>query len=199
MNPPQGILQNPSIENYYHRATGAAGITAWYTGAVNQLAHLTSSAGVDNIFAYPVVLESGIIDSVAFEVTTGVATSVGRCGIYKNTSDSVMYPSSLVVDGGSQDCSTNAVKTTSSLSLLIIAGLYWFVFACGVATLTAMRAIQPGGLSPITGYRAAMGANAHTIITGAFSYTSLPTTFPAGLPANAAGTNARLVAVHYAS
>lgn len=196
MNPAQGVQPWPSVESYFHRGAGG-GLTIYYTGAANQTAHTTGALTFDNIFAYPLVLDGGVIDTVEFEVTTGVANAVGRCGLYTNTSEQIIYPNALVVDGGEKDCSTNGVKATSSLSVAIPPGLYWLVTHAGVATPT-IRTIAPGGVSHILGLLTTMGASPPLLIAGARAYSALPLTFPASI-AMSAGTSARMGAVHFAS
>jgi hypothetical protein len=140
----------------------------------------------------------GIIDTIAFEVTTNVATAVARCGIYKNTGGGVMYPSTLVVDSGEFDCGAAAgVKSTAGLSIAISPDIYWFVYKAGVATPN-VRHLGVASHSHVMGFPSTMGANLNQRLLLNDPYAALQATFPAG-GAFSTAAPAVLVAVHYSS
>lgn len=191
---PQGTGHFPNFSTPMQRGTSP--LECWYSGVVNQNAYTTATAQFNNLFAYPVTIGgSGFIDRIAFEVTTGVATSVGRCGIYRATSKFNIYPSERIVDGGEQDCSSAAIKS-STVSVFLAPGLYWFVIHTGVASPT-VRAGSAAANSPISGVPATIGTSPNIGIFGASAYASLPATFPAGI--TGAPSVSRLVHVRFAS
>lgn len=193
-NPSQGILPWPSVEQYVNRAANG-GLTCWYTGAANQTVHGTASYSINNVFARPVVLPGGIIDTVAFEVTT-LAAGVSRCGIYTNTSENLLYPSNLLVDGGEQDVSTTGVKSTAALSIAVSPGLYWLVYTCGTNAAT-IRTLPVGAQNHIGGIPTTMGANLYGVVTLSRAYAALPSVFTAG--GTISSLAGPLVAVHYSA
>ena len=189
MIPSQGTQHPVSQTAYMHRGTSP--YTIWYAGCQNQTAFSTRALIVDTLTAYEIVLSRPVVLSkISFEITTsGGAGSKTRCGIYRATSLTNTYPSSLVVDGGEKDTTVAAsVQTTASLSVAMPAGNYWLTFNCGTAAPT-LRAIPAGGQSSL------MGADASTLIslggriTVASAYAALPATFPAGGAIPAGGNN----------
>ncbi len=196
MNPSQGVRPWPSVESYFHRGAGG-GLTIWYSGAVNQTAHGSTNFTAGNLYAHPVILPGGVIDTIAFECTALGAGSAARVGIYSNTSEQVIYPSSLVVDGGEQDTTSVGVKSTAGLSIAISPGLYWFCYLCR-ATAPFARFVPLAAMSHVSGALPTMGANLPGSIVKVSSYGALPSTFPSG-GAISGLTVGALVAVHYAS
>lgn len=164
-----------------HQAT-ADPLEIFYSGVVNQTAYTGTTMLVDNIRAMPVVIgRSGHIDRIAFEVSTLGASSVARCGIYRSTSQTNLYPSSLVADGGEQDCSSTGVKITLfdfGLQKFLQAGHYWFAILTGVATFVA-RAAAAAATASTTGLPTTMGANLNRALNVPLTYGALPSAFPA--------------------
>lgn len=159
---------------------GTSPLECWYSGMVNQTAYSTVAGVLDFIRAYPVVIgRSGIIDRLAFEVTTGgAAGAVARCAIYRPTSEKNHYPSSLVVDGGEFGCTSIGVKA-ASVSIFLGAGLYWLCQLQGVAVSTSRRTLA-AGTSSVFGVPITLGAFPNDTINTAFSYAAFPATFPGG-------------------
>lgn len=197
-NPANGLLKYPCVEDFINRGTNG-GLTCWYTGAVNQTPHTTGTAVFDNIWAYPIVLPGGIIDTIAFEIViVGAAGSKCRSGLYRNTSENIIYPKELIIDGGEYLCdSATGVKTTSGLSVAVSPGLYWLITLAGVASPNN-RALAAGCDSHILGIPVTMGATLNQRLVGAFAYQVLPATFPAGITVDNGG-GVPLVALHFSS
>lgn len=190
----QGQIFQPAVESYFNRAANG-GLTCVYTGASNQTAHSTLLPLVDTLYAYPVPLDGGILDTIYCEVTT-LAAGVARVGIFANKTDGSLYPGALVLDSGEFDVSSTGVKSTGSLAVAIPAGLYWFSFTCGTAAPT-MRSLAAGSYNHILGLPSTMGATPHFSGQVARAYAALPTTFPASVALSTSGHP--IVAVHYAS
>lgn len=163
---------------------GTSPLEIWYSGVVNQTAYAVGAISLDFIYANPVVIgRTGIIDRIAFEVTTGAGGGtggVGRCGIYASGADG--YPAALIVDGGEQSTEVAAVKA-STVSVFLSAGRYWFVTHFGVAACSA-RKPAAGGINTILGVPTTMGANCNLRLVPGVSYAALPATFPAGATAS---------------
>lgn len=195
--PAQGKRIYPSYESFVARGTSP--LNFFYTGAVNQSDYFTFAFAVGTLYAYPVVLPTGVIDKIGFEVTTvSGAGGVARAGIYKTSAGSIIYPGALLVDGGefAVDGASGA-KVASSLSIQVHAGLYWFVYLCGTSA-PEVRYVNNTGINPILGIQPTMGATPYDTLTKLLSYQALPATFPAGgLPDTPTGHPA--VGVHFAS
>lgn len=194
--PPQGFPHEPNASTP-HQA-GTSPLEIWYSGVVNQTAYTTVSATFNQIFGYPVVIgRSGILDQIGFEVTTGAgggSGGVARAAIYNSNSSG--FPNSLVVDGGEKSTEANAVLT-SSISVYVEAGLYWFCLWPGVATAT-VRAGSVGAISAMLGVPTTMGASGYGIINkGSQAYNGAwPTAFPTTNPSLVA-SSLRMVHVRF--
>lgn len=196
MLPSQGLIEAPAFESYFNRAANG-GLTCWYSGAENQTAHTAFAFAAGAVWAYPVVLDGGVIDTIAIECTTLGAGSAARCGIYKPTSELNLLPNELIVDSGELDTTSIGVKSTSGLSVAITPGLYWLSFISR-ATAPAVRALSMGSLPHISGIAAAMGANLNGGWSANGAYGALPNPFRAGI-VTTPGSIVPLVAIHYAS
>lgn len=178
--PAQGFRKEPNAQSAFQVGTAAA--ERWYSGVVSQATFTADAFGVDTPVGYPVVIgKDSIIDRIAFEVTSGgAAGSVARVGIYRATSPTNLYPSELVVDGGEHTTTGVGVKA-STVEVFLKAGLYWFMYHCGVNYPT-IRMVPVAALSPTFGLPSDFGANPNNRIdgTGLFSYGAFPATFPAG-------------------
>lgn len=166
-----------------------------YTGAVNQTAHITTSFGATNIGAFPFVCPGGIVDALYMEVTSGTANAVARFGIYKNLREGVMYPGELIVDSGEKDFSSNGVKSTTGLSVVLPPGLYWTSYHPGVAT-SQVRAVPIGALSHMMGMSSAFALYSRLYVGRAYS--ALPATFPTASP-NFDFVEQPLVGMHFSA
>lgn len=172
--PAQGRRDFPSPQSYVHRTTAALDMV--YTGAVNQTAHGAASQTRDVLRARPFVWPGGYINAMYMEATAVVANAVGRCGVYTNTDDKTLYPSSRVF-GGSELALATATVAITLAGFVLAPGLYWFVNVCGVADPT-LRTIAVGGVSHIGGMSSAFALQ--TQLAVAFPYAALPSSFPAG-------------------
>lgn len=171
----QGQERWPSLSSFFQR--GTTPYETWYVlGAQNQSALVTTSYSFGSIRAFPFAISRNVvIDRLAFEVTTAAPGAVGRVGIYRATSQTELYGSSLVVDGGEQDCSTTGVKA-ATVNVGLTAGIYLYVHLGGVDTIT-VRTIPLAGRQPLFGTQDSFSVPANSIEVGR-SYGALPSTFP---------------------
>ena len=173
IQPAQGIQPYPSIES--HRNRGTSPLNLVYAGLANQSAFTTLSTTVDVLRAYAVVIGDGVaVDTLYVEATAIVANAVGRVGIYRNTADGTIYPSSLVVESGEVALAT-AVVRSASVSAPLSPGLYWLAVLCGTAAPT-LRAIGAGAMRPLCGLSSALAIQFYYTVANA--YAALPATFP---------------------
>lgn len=172
--PVQGCRDYPSHKSFVFKGTSPLNLL--YSGTVNQGQYATATIARDVLRAHAFVWPGGGMDAIYLEATGVVANAVGRAGIYRNTGDTTIYPSSRVVDGGEVALAT-AVVRSSSISVSLEPGLYWFAQLCGVAD-PVLRVIAVGGVSHIGGMSSAWALG--TQLTVAYPYAALPAEFPAG-------------------
>lgn len=190
--PPQGKQDFPSPWSYFQ--TGTSPLNVVYIGAANQTALTTLSFAKNTLVAYPVVIGGGVsVDTLYVEATAVVANAVGRVGIYKNTDDSTIYPSSLIVESGEVALATAVVRSVS-VSAQLPPGLYWFATLCGTANPT-LRSINAGGMTHLCGLKSDLTRQFYYTVSQ--TYGAMPTTFTASATFEA--TNAApAVGVHFA-
>ena len=168
---------NTQLQSWF-RQVGTSPFTLIHSPGTVRTTNTTGAATLGTLFATPFLSgRGGVIDTIYFEVTTGVATAVGRCGIYTSTSDTNLYPDALVVDSGEFDCSTATVKSASISVRLDPNKVYWFVTNFGTAAPTIRLSGSPA-CGPILGDASTIGSTTRTGITVASSYAALPSTFP---------------------
>lgn len=162
------------------RHAGGSGLEMWYiANCVNALALTTGAATANVLRALPFVAPArgGTLDRLAFNVTTLLAGNA-RIGLYKNVSESNLYPQTLLFDSGDISTATAGVKTASLAQDLEPGALYW-VAIVGSAAAT-MRALAVGGCSHILGTTNALGTAPTVGISVAHAYGALPATFTGG-------------------
>lgn len=165
----------------YYTQTGAGTREARYPGAIvtNGTALTTGAPAVGTLFAFPFIYpRGGTIDIIACNVTTLAVGATIRIGIYNNTSDTDLYPSSLVYGSAELSGATTGVKQESISVTLLPNTLYWSAYLCGTLAPT-VRCYGVANLYPIGGYPAALGTAAQIGITVALAYAALPATFTA--------------------
>jgi hypothetical protein len=168
---------------------GGGGITPWYLLGANNTAVLTAGAVAANtLYAVPFVApgRGATLDRIAFNVTTLLAGN-GRCGIYDATSDTNLYPASLIVDGGSIAVGTTGVKSTTISQALTPGKLYWAVFVADVAV--TVRSHQSGTVSNIVGFDSTLPVGGNRGVSVGFTFAALPGTFPASAALITSGSN----------
>jgi hypothetical protein len=192
----QGMARTKTITAYMHRGT-VNPITMWYSGIQNQTVFSNANPALNQLRCYPIVLSRQcLLSKISFEVTTGgTAGSVGRCGIYRCTSIGNMYPSSLVVDSGEFDCTSIAVKTTGSLSVVLSAGIYFLATNFSVAAPNCRLVSSAAHPFHIWGALNTL-VTLPDLMFVALAYGALPSSFPAG--GGLASSNCIEVALEFA-
>jgi hypothetical protein len=165
----------------------------WYSNQHGGMAIAPATQALvgSRIRAFPfLVTKPYSIDSLRFEVTTGVAGCNVALGLYMDT-DGDLYPDSLAIALGAYTCASSAVKGDTSTVALVAGGTsYTFrpnmlYFATWHSNKTAtLRAVPLGGMTLYFGNDPAMGTNTQRSCWSAtLSYTypnACPTTYPAG-------------------
>ena len=174
--------------NRYQKA-GTTNYTAYYCANLVSGVALTTKALVANrIFAMPFIAPArgGTLDELEVYVTTGVAATNLRIGIYENNSEAGLYPGTLLLDAGAFTSTTNSQKRTASISQALTPGaLYWFaVVSDGAPTIRGGSTNQAGHL---LGTASSANTTWTTHLYATQTYGALPSTFP-GSPTAATGS-----------
>lgn len=177
---PSGGGGGSTKELTYFKQIGTTPIESWYVaGQVNGLAMTTGALTVNRLYAMPFYSpRGGTLDRIGIQVTTLGASGAARLGIYSATSDTNLYPSTLVLDAGTISTATTGMKTLTISQALSANTLYWLVLVCGTAACT-IRSLAVGGVWPIFGATNALATASGVGLYVAFTYAALPATFPA--------------------
>jgi hypothetical protein len=163
-----------------YRHAGGSGLEAWYLAGYPLTGGLTLAAPSANVLrAYPFVAPArrATVDRLGFRVTT-LAAGNGRVGLWENTADDNLYPSSLLADSGALSTATTGAKSATVSVPLVSGQLYWLSYLSdAAATLLAMSSF---GFSTVLGQPSDLAVQDQVGISVAFTYAALPSTFPAG-------------------
>jgi hypothetical protein len=142
--------------------------------AANSPTVTTSTTTLSSLRLQAIAISRAVtVDRIGVEVTTGVATSVTRMGIYQD--DGTGYPSTLILDAGTIDASTNGYKEIT-ISQALAAGNYWIGAVNQVADAT-MR-VNTGAVSAVGLIAPGTLTNASAYVMGGVT-AGLPSTFSA--------------------
>lgn len=158
----------------------------YVSNAMNATAGSTSAGAADRLEMVPFIPSKDVvIDELAFEVTTLLAGSNCKVGLY-DSNPTTGLPDARLEGSGDLSCATTGVKTNAITPRTLTAGtLYWL--AIHFSSTQTVRAVAVGGCMPIASQAA--GTAVPTSIRAKATYAS-------GLPATApAGTNTTVVAV----
>lgn len=117
------------------------------------------------------------ITKIDFRIGTGVAASFVGAGIYNSDG------TTLLVDSGAVDTSTNGVKTTTVGSVTLQPGTYWFAYTANTAT-TLTGILGPSALSDTALSTAGAGKIGYGTAANASVAGQLPSTLGAVTLAN---------------
>lgn len=179
-------LPEASIDDFMK--AGTTNYTALYVaGATNGTALTAITLTANRIYAIPFLAprRGSVMDQLSVYVTTGVAATSVRFGLYNNTSESGLMPNALVYDAGTfTSTTTNQSRDATGLAVsLEPSALYWAVVVSNGAI--GVRGIAAGAAGFILGFTA---TNVSAVTTGLYAnltFGALPATFPtAGLTAS---------------
>lgn len=153
-------------------------------GAANATALVGASVGTNSIKAVPFVWGSGFqIATVGCNVTTGVATSKARVGVYDCVDDGAgnLEPGTLVAGSGELDCSTTGMKTTADLAAQMEPGRVYYAAFLAYTAAATVSTIPVAGMAPtLETNAAAFTTHLSVAYTAASSSVGLPSAFPSG-------------------
>lgn len=172
------------------RHVGTTSIECWYSPAVNAGVATTVAATVgattSTIYLVPFAVGVGCtIDRMAFVVTTAVADTVGRVGIYQATNNADLYPNALILDAGESSTASTGIKSQTISTILAGNVLYYMAFqfenTTAVATGPTVRGLNVYEIGTFLGTASTLTASNSTMITlTGQTYGAFPATFPAG-------------------
>lgn len=151
----------------------------YYSLAIAQSAHATLAHIANTLRVWPwIISEPVILNEVRLEVTTLIAASIIRMGLYSD--NGAIYPGSLIISSDF-DAATTGVKTVSFAGspITLKPGLYWLATNSNAAPLC--RSVAVAAIAPVLGVSASMGTNGgNTNFSIAQAFGALPATFPGG-------------------
>lgn len=171
------------------RQIGTTPLEIWYNQAMNSGAVTTVAAAVaattSTMYAIPFAPRKGYtLDRLAFVVTTLMASTVGRLGIYTNAIDQQYYPGTLLVDGGEFDCSSTGAKIATISQALAAGAMFWFVFhfdnTTALASGPTIRALPVYTIESYLGTSSSLGTPSTQLALAGQTYGALPASFAAG-------------------
>ncbi len=180
---PQGI-QGPAGNTGPAGAPGSAGLPiilksvgTFISPAINAIALTTLAGAAGRLEFIPYIPATNIsISALAFEVTTLLAGSNARIGIYSSNANGT--PNALIAGSGDLSCAAAGVQSFATTQNLVAGTLYWLcIHTSGTQTL---RAIPVAGALPISS--SASGTTVLTVGRATQTYGALPSTAPAVTP-----------------
>ena len=156
-------------------------LNRFVTQAISGFTPVTISPSATLLIATPFTLgNTAKIDQISIEVSTLVAGSTCRMGIYSDNGTD--YPAFLVVgsDVGTVSGASTGVKTnTFTPPITLHAGLYWLSSQCSTPTTILLRGIPAAAVPNVIGILSTMGATAAgTGWSATNTFGALPHAFP---------------------
>ena len=167
--------------NRGHVHAGSLPASYYYAG-FNNGAALTTGAPTANVLrAIPFIApgRGGVISELAFNVTTNIAASTARIGIYDTKSEIDLYPKNLLHGSGAIGTASNGVKTESCKVQLNPLAVYWLALVSSVAPTLRCGVVGGSTVPLILPDAAAMPTTRTLGLSVAYAYAALPSTFPA--------------------
>lgn len=145
-----------------------------------------TTLGTNTLRAAPIVFGvDGTVSVLGIIVGIGVPTAVVRVGLYESGDDGM--PSTLLVESGELDCSTNTRKLTTGLSAAVRADrTYWWAALGGTANASLIFPSTAERLPAILVTAASTTGALFGHLAVAQAYGALPATWPSGAATNAA-------------
>lgn len=169
-----------SYENYAHAPT-LSGLTTFMVANAVAIGALTTRTNAANtLIAVPFVVPSRgpTLDRIAVEVTTGVAATNVRLGIYSNLADNNLYPGTMLFDSGNLPSTAASVQSASPSLILTPGALMWAVTNSSSAA-TVLRGLPGASCSGVLGMAQGVGVVAGNVaITLASAFGAMPAPFP---------------------
>lgn len=171
------VLDYSNYDYNGYRRTGTTAPSRYYIAGMDSQGALGAAAAVtaNTLYALPFMIgRGGTIDRVGVNVSTAVAASNVRMGIYRNLNG---IPGTLVADLGTVATTPAGFKEISGLTAKLQPGLHWL--AAVFSHAPTVRTLAQANMLAVFGVDNAATTAVGTGYTSAFTYAALPTTFPA--------------------
>jgi hypothetical protein len=174
-----------SAEHDYERGQSASsGAETWYYANSRNCTALTGVAlTIGNIYAMPFIAPKrasaalALLDRIAVRVTTGVAASNIRLGLYANAGSAENpYPGSLLRDSGNLATIAAGIAVDTFSQALTAGGLYWCVVHPSAAISIACLGVGGAGNMLGTDNTLSLTPQAGWFVNQAFG--ALPASYP---------------------
>lgn len=172
----------------YHRQVGTGTIECWYPAGVvatanGALGSTTGASAGNLIHALPFYTgRGGTLDRLGVDWISGTTANHRlRLGIYATTSDTDLYPGSLIVDGGEMlGTGGTGVRSVTISQALSPNKLVWIVAHSPVTSSPTYRLLGGHNCPAIFGWPSTFGNSAaRSWLTVTQTYGALPSSFPA--------------------
>lgn len=175
---------SPESSFEFFKQTGVLPFEVWYVAGQATAQNLgTASAGVNVLRALPLVVPTGgVVDQLVIHNTGTGPTSTARVGLYEATSQTNLYPGTLLFDSGviSLSVSGNKISAVSPTVTLEKGKLYWLCHVGGGSS-EALRSLSVGACYPIFGVTTAFTNTSPAVgLSVPFTFGPLPSSFPTG-------------------
>ncbi len=171
-------LPSGGPERYWK--AGTTNYTSWIAlGAISGIALTTKALVANTGYAVPFVApdRGATLDRLEVYVSTGVAATNIRIGIYTNSSETGLYPGSLLIDAGTGSSASSSTKITLTISQALVPGqCYWAVVVSDGAP--TIRAIASNGAAVNMGTTDSAATTFSTHLSATLTYGALPGSFP---------------------
>jgi hypothetical protein len=175
----QTLLIGSADDDFYSAVTTQ--YTSWYVAnARTGVALGTFPMTANSLYAVPfrAPRRGGTISDLRLRVTTGVAATNIRVGIYTNKSETNPYPDAKVQDIGAGSSATSSTSISTSPNQALTPGaLYWLVCVSDGAPTIRAGSTNAAGIT--LGFTNETATAPNTNLWGAHTYGALPSTFPA--------------------
>lgn len=170
-----GNIVLPLNDSTYYTQSGK-----YITAAVNGYSVSTNALAANTLRAYPIVISKSLtVTEILSNVSTQIAATVYRIGIY--TDNGSVYPNALVSgsDAAEYDSSTQGNKSSGAVSITLTPGLYWIAInSNGAPTLRSIPVAAIPCIIPHDG--AGISTDGFTRYAVSQTYGAMPSSFPAG-------------------
>lgn len=172
-----GPLLNCPIPGHIGTSIGAVDYIA---NCQNMTALATSTLTTGTLYAIPFIAphRGATLSRIAAEVTTLLAASNIRLGLYSNKSLTSMYPNTMLEDSGNLSSATTGVKTYTTNRILTPGYVYWMTINVSSSSTLALRTVAVAGVSSWLGMPTAGTTALNTGITVASTFGANPSTYP---------------------
>lgn len=180
-----------------HTTLGAT--ERWYVaGQANATALAPASLSANVIRALPLLRQYGaVVAKLSIAVTSGVANSRARLGIYKTNGSGSLWPTDLVVDAGEVSTATNGVKTVSVGQVISRGDFAWVGLLTDAAI--SIRCLAVAGAHAVFGVDTTLSVTPGVGASAPQTYGPLPAQFPTAGAAAITATPIPAIGVQYSA